>query len=262
VTRLSQMRQDWQVRLHRFFAGPLGPDAKPLEIRESVLDAIEDKVEPVGRGRRVFPYSRIAVRVIETNANKAALTTTFDGLDARVRERLRELRCEVPNELDVRTVVLKKAPHGWMAGQLFAIDCQAETKTAEDEDTPQRPTTLRITVVKGQTSEQTYTFTEPLVSIGRTADPADHTGRVRRNHVAFLETVDGTTETVGRGHARFVFDSGRREYRLFDEGSSNGTVIVRAGVSLRVPHRDPRGVRVHSGDEIHLGRAVLRIDLE
>jgi hypothetical protein len=28
-----------------------------------------------------------------------------------------------------------------------------------------------------------------------------------------------------------------------------------------VPPRDPRGVRVQSGDEVHIGRAVIRVTL-
>ena len=46
---------------------------------------------------------------------------------------------------------------------------------------------------------------------------------------------------------------------MFDEGSSNGTHVIRAGTSIAVPARDPRGVRVRSGDEIQFGRARVRI---
>ena len=83
----------------------------------------------------------------------------------------------------------------------------------------------------------------------------------RRNRVAFLDARDGVTETVGRAHARLRFDAGSRSYRLFDDGSSNGTSIIRDGTTIAVPPRDPRGVRVQSGDEIQVGRALLRIEI-
>ena len=49
------------------------------------------------------------------------------------------------------------------------------------------------------------------------------------------------------------------EYRLFDDGSSNGTAIIRGGETIAVPPRDPRGVRVQSGDEVQVGRAVIKV---
>ena len=64
-----------------------------------------------------------------------------------------------------------------------------------------------VAVLKGAATEGTYTFTEPVISIGRSEDPTDELGRVRRNRVAFLDTVDGVTETVGRAHARLRFDA-------------------------------------------------------
>jgi len=74
--------------------------------------------------------------------------------------------------------------------------------------------------------------------------------------------VDGVTETVGRAHARLRFDRACGAYRLYDEGSSNGTAILRDGDVITVARRDPRGVRVRTGDEIQVGRALLRIDIE
>jgi hypothetical protein len=124
------------------------------------------------------------------------------------------------------------------------------------------PATLRVTVVKGAGAQKVYRFTDPLVCIGRTPDPADELGRVRRNHVVFLDTLDGVTETVGRAHARLQLDSRTREYRIFHEGASNATCIVRNGSTILVPPRDPRGVRIQSGDEVQLGRAVIRVDID
>ena len=76
---------------------------------------------------------------------------------------------------------------------------------------------------------------------------------------AFLEVRDGTTETVARAHARLEFDDDLHAYVLFNESSTNPTFIRRDGRNLRVAPRDPRGVRVQPGDELQLGRAILKV---
>lgn len=255
--RLSHIGKELQSRLKVFFDTSPGPHATPLEICQAVLDDVERKVQPVGRGRRVFPYTRIAVRLCQADADRAGLDAAFTGMDARVRERLRELRCEAPPAIDVRLTLLKKPPAGWPSTQLFAVDYHGDAPAPQP--TSAAPA-LRVTVLKGAAAEESYTFTEPNISIGRTPDPTDALGRVRRNRVAFLDTVDGITETVGRAHARLRRDAKSGDYRLFDEGSSNGTSILRDGATIAVPPRDPRGVRLCSGDEIQVGRAVIKVE--
>ena len=249
-------------RLHttvrRFFESPLGPDAKPLEIREAMLEDVEKQVTPVGGGRRVFPFARLVARVIAPAASRGTCEATFSDFDARVRARLAELRCELPRNLDVRVVVLKKAPAEWETGRIFALDCrQAPEGTAVGTDAP-RPV-LQVTVLAGAATQPAYTVESPMVFVGRGVEPVDQAGRVRRNHVAFAGEADDVAETVGRAHARFTWDPVAGEYRVFDEGSSNGTRVLRGGASISVPARDPRGVRVRSGDEIQFGRARVRI---
>lgn len=253
--RFAQFTRNLQVRLERLFDAPLDADASPIEITQAVADEIERRVQAVGRGRRVFPYARVVVRILGTNGERPALEAAFAGLGDRLRERLAELGCETAGALDVRVVLLKKLPADWTPGRPFAIEYQAGAAARQTTGPP----AMTITILKGAASKKAYTFAEPLVAIGRTADPTDEDGRIRRNRVAFLDTVDGVTETVGRVHAQIRFDSGRGEYRLYDDGSSNGTSVVRDGAAIRVPPRDPRGIRLSSGDEIHVGRAVLRV---
>ncbi len=257
--RLAQIGKTVQSRIRDFFESPLDGAARPLEIVQAILDELERKVLPVGRGRRVFPYTRILVRVGPTAADRPTLQAAFDGLDRRLRERLSELQCETPDTTDVRVSFLKRAPAEWRPGQLFSVECGAEAHitTEPPPETPPRP--VHVTVIKGAAAEEAYTFAQPVISIGRTAEPTDERGRVRRNDVVFLDTADGVTETVGRAHARLELDTKAGDYRIFNEGSSNPTFLVRAGQTIQIPLRDPRGVRVRSGDEIHLGRAVIRV---
>jgi hypothetical protein len=261
--RLADISRTLHARVKQFFDAPLGPDATPLEVSQAVLEAVERKVQPVGRGRRVFPYADVTVRV-GIQGDRPALEAAFAPLRDKIRERLAELRCEFPSALNVKVVLLKKSPAQWAPGQVLAVEFSAVTETAPAPRVSEAvaPPTVHVTVVKGAASKRAYTFTDSLVAIGRTSDPTDELGRVRRNLVAFSDTVDGVTETVGRAHARLKFDPATGAYRLYDDGSSNGTSIAREGSVIHVAPRDPRGVRIQSGDELHIGRAVLRVAID
>jgi hypothetical protein len=256
--RVRALGERLQATVKRFFDSPLGPDAKPLEIREAMLEDVEKQVTPIGGGRRVFPFARLVARIVAPDGGRGTCEATFSDFDARVRARLAELRCEAPPELDVRVVVLRKTPAEWETGRIFTLDYRRAPETATVGAHAPRPV-LQVTVLAGTATQPAYTIESPTVLVGRGVEPVDHAGRVRRNHVAFVEEADAVAETVGRAHARFTWDGAATEYRVFDEGSSNGTHVLRAGASIRVPARDPRGVRVRSGDEIQFGRARIRI---
>ena len=268
-TRLVHMSRDLQSRLKQFFDTPLDASATPLEIGLAVLEDVEQRVEPVGRGQRVFPYTRVSLDILAPDAERARIEAGLQTLEQRIRERLAELRCEPPRALAVEIAWCDEPPAGWNAGQIFAVrysrptgrrTAGAQVGGARETEELTRPEVV-ISVLKGAATDVTYRFREPVISIGRSEDPTDALGRVRRNRVAFLDVVDGITETVGRAHARLRFDASSQDYRLFDDGSSNGTAIMRGGETIAVPARDPRGVRIQSGDEVLVGRAVIRIDL-
>jgi len=247
-----------RARVRSFFDAPLAADAAPLELLHAALDDLERKAQPSGRGSRVFPYTRVVVHVAQRDADRAAIEAVFGRLEERLRERLAEVRCAIPASL-AASVSVTECANG--SAPLLCVECSNEPDTSSrTHATPEVPE-LRVTVVKGQCDRAEYAFTGGVVAIGRGAEPSDAVGRVRRNDVSFLEVRDGVTETVARAHARVAFDAALRAYVLFDESSSNPTYLVRGGRSLRVSPRDPRGVRLQSGDEVQLGRAVLRISV-
>lgn len=262
VTRIAGIGRDLRTRLRTFFDTPIDRDATPLEICQAVLDEVETRIEPAGRGRRVFPYTAMHVRVLAPAGAHAPMAAAFDGFAGRVRERLGELRCDALATPEVELTCVDEAPSGWPPGRVFDVTYTrlAGPQSRPTGDVPPDvPPTLSVTVLKGASTAPTYSFLATTVSIGRSADPTDDLGRLRRNCIAFTDVVDGITETVGRAHARLRFDREHGHYRLYDEGSSNGTAIVRDGEVIVVARRDPRGVRLRSGDEIQVGRALLRV---
>jgi hypothetical protein len=239
-------------RVRSFFDAPPDAGAAPLELLQATLDELETKVQPSGRGARVFPYTRIAVTVTQPSADRAAIEAVFGQLEARLRERLREVRCEIPTTLIASVSVTDGIAE---EGKVLRVMCSNDGDGAGTRNVPE----LRLRVMKGGSDRADYTFTGGVVSIGRGALPADALGRVRRNDVAFGDARDGVTETVARAHARLEFDPVSRGYLLFNESSTNPTFLLRGGRSLGVAARDRRGVRVVSGDEIQLGRAIVQV---
>lgn len=258
--RLRHIGRDLQAKLREFFENPLDTAATPLELLQAAVDELERRIQPAGRGRKTFPYNRVVVRIAQHDADEAAVHAVFRDLGTRLRDRLAELNCEAPESMD--TLVVLEPPPAEAAPAAVRVECfdDAEAGRTAPAGLSKRPA-LRITVIKGQCTEAEYLFDEPVIAIGRTAEPADALGLVRYNHVAFLEARDGVNETVGRGHARLQFDAASGYYVLFNESGSNPTSIVRGGRMIRVAPRDPRGVRVQSGDEVRLGRAVLKVTL-
>jgi hypothetical protein len=259
TARLWEMGRELQARVKNFFDGPLDPAASPLELLQATLAALEEKVQPAGRGARIFPYNRILVRIAQPSGDRDAITAVFRQLDERLRDRLRELRCDAPASLatDVSVIADAEAP-------LLSVECFQEEviqPSPSVETVTSKPTTVAIAVLKGTCEQPEYSFTEPTIAIGRTPDPVDALGNIRRNLVVFVEARDGISETVARAHARLQRNPDTGEYHLFNEASSNPTVLLRGGRSIRVPPRDPRGLRVQSGDEVQLGRALIRLTI-
>ena len=260
TAKLWDMGRELHARVKNFFDGPLDPDASPLELLQVTLDTLEHKVQPAGRGTRVFPYNRIAVRITQPAADRDAIAAVFRQLEPRLRERLRELRCELPGAVQMEVSVETDG-----AQPTLRVECFQDETVSPADPVPapsMQAAGLSIAVLKGECERSEYAFTESTIAIGRTPEPVDAHGNIRRNHVAFVDTRDGISETVARAHARLQRDPETGAYHLFNEASSNPTVILRAGRSIRVPARDPRGLRVQSGDEVQLGRAVIRLTID
>jgi hypothetical protein len=119
---------------------------------------------------------------------------------------------------------------------------------------------LGLAIVRGVAAEPSYSFTQSRIDLGRCADVRDSRQRlVRNNHVAFLDTADLINQSVSRQHAHIVLAGDA--YRLHDDRSAQGTSVLRQGTTVPVPP-GTRGVRLQSGDEIVLGQARVRVELE
>jgi hypothetical protein len=260
VDRAKQLSRTMAGRLRRAVDPPLAPDAAPLEIRHFIVEAIEARVQPTGGGRRRLPDSLVEVKIVAADpAGQRALRSTLVDLQSAVLARLKELSCEVPAGFAVHVAYLKRAPAGWPADQLLAIDYSQPGAAASVP--PSGTPALTLTVVRGSAAQPAFTFTVPIVRVGRSPAPHDDRGRARRNDVAFLEDGNDESMTVTRGHCEIRYNRAGGGYRIFDERSANGTRIVRGGEVIEVPAGDPIGVAIMDGDELQFGNAAVRVSI-
>jgi len=142
-----------------------------------------------------------------------------------------------------------------------------ETETEKKRSKLPARRAAKLTVMEGKANVRDLPLEKKRVNIGRTVTVYRNEGLSRRNDLAFSEETD-INRTVSREHAHVEYDDADGYYRIYNdrwykrnekgEGSC-GIWIVRDGLSQEV-HRNERGTRLEPGDEIHLGKAVLRFN--
>lgn len=248
----------------RRWSRPWETGSEPLEVRRALLEEVERQVVAVGGGRRVFPFQRLEVYLLAPSEERARWEAILqEGWDLRkeIQEHLESLGARVPPGLSVAVQVVEQGGPEFGERRFRVIYHRGDSAAAAPEKLSSPRPALDLTVLHGKAGQQVYTLTAERVCLGRLAEVVDAEGRVsRRNDVAFLDT-EGTNQTVSRAHARIAWDEEAQAFRLRDEQSAAGTRILREGRQIEVSGHDRRGVRLHSGDEIYLGRACVKVRL-
>lgn len=226
-----------------------------VTLHHAILESVEEQVQVLARGRRVFPFPRVELTLVAAEEARRNLLAAAFGEDQRlerdIREALEAAGCQIPRSFAVE--ILTSAT----GDQPFFIDYQREPAKAAEPvaETPAG----RLIVVKGKAACEEYVLDKSRINIGRMAELTDSEHRVvRRNDVVFEENADEANGTVSRQHAHIRREEG--QYRVADDGSEFGTSIFREGRSIEVPKGNRRGERLRAGDEIYLGRACLRFE--
>ena len=237
-------------------------DREPLEVMHRVVDAIEEEVRPAGRGAHVFPFNRIKVFVVAiTRDARARFEAVFNGdpsLRARILERLESAGCDV-SDLVVKVVYVTEAREDWPHPDRHLEFDRVTSAAPAPQPAPAAPTRIRLIVVAGVAEQPQYSFALPRIDLGRCAEIRDRRNHlIRTNHVAFTDSDTRPNRSVSRRHAHIDYAADVRQYRVYDDRSEQGTGILRSGKTIAVPS-GARGVRLHSGDEIVLGEARVRV---
>jgi pSer/pThr/pTyr-binding forkhead associated (FHA) protein len=260
-----ELAQTLVEKINRVINPPLSSDARPLDLQQAILEAIEARTQPAGGGRRQMPDGYVGVRIVAKDpAEERAMRAALDGIRELAATRLRELQCRVPQSFRIDVAYVRRRPASWTPDQPLAIEFEAAAPApagAGPQPADAAQPDLILTIVRGRASADSYTLREPAVRVGRSEAPVDDRGRARLNHVAFTEDDDAHSRTVGRGHCEIRYDRAGGEYRIFDERSANGTRIVRDGHVIEVPAQDPFGIAIRSGDELQFGTAAARVEI-
>lgn len=235
---------------------------EPLETLHGIVEAVEARLEPAGRGTHVFPFNKIKVSIAagsrDARARFAAVLEGDRQLQERILDRLRDAGC-VTKGLQVSVSYVARPAADWARPEFhveFDRVAIAEPPTAQDATVD-----IRITVTHGSAEKPAYTFSIPRINIGRCAEVRDSRQRlIRTNHVAFTDGNGATNETVSRCHAHIDYIDTSADYRISDDGSAQGTSVLRHGKTIGVPSGS-RGIRLQTGDEIVLGDARLRVKI-
>ena len=260
-----------EEKVRKLIEGLFGKEAarEPLEIRRAILGEIEEKIEPVGRAGRAFPFSHLRVRLFASDAQRRAIFKAVFVQDRRLENHIVELlkrsRAHLPPNLQIGVNLEKRvARTGEAEAQDFRIDYQSEAPKAQPKlEVTQVLPQVELTMLRGHATKKTYRFAKSRINLGRLAEVLDdHYRVVRRNDLVFQEGGDDTDQTVSREHAHISFNEKPGEFRLYDDGSAYGTRILRDGQTIEVQASNRRGAKLHPGDEIFLGQACIRFDIQ
>ncbi len=244
-----------------FGANRLSKDAPELaEIRLAVLDAAKAKSHRAS-GKNVFPYNLVRIELRGVPEEQASV---FGGeflsnyFAEELKTSLARSSYRFPGDLQVEvhtTPVLPLEGEQWLS-----VETRMQPKQAAQPALPARRP-AKLTVIHGIANRPDISLEKARTNIGRTAEVYRGSGPSRRNDLAFTEENE-INRSVSREHAHILYSQKTGDYRIFNDRSYKGDAncglwIVRDGLSQPV-HRGTRGTLLKSGDEIHLGSAVLR----
>jgi hypothetical protein len=235
-------------------------DATMLDLRAAVIEHVERSVVAAGRGTRVLPGPIVVVQVLPAGFKDArALGAVMDDLRGVLIDRLDAMRCVVPPQFQVQIKTVSRRPAGWDADQRFGVTFEkARSLRGRGADIAE-PLGLRLAVSRGSAQKKVFDLLLPVIRVGRTRFPTDAKGHVRTNDIAFADDGSARSRSVGRGHAEIRFMPDTQTYRVFDQGSANGTRVLRRGRLSEVAPNDPVGISIQPGDELHFGKAIVRV---
>jgi len=246
------------------FDAALAPNDAPelAEIRLAVIEEIRKKGQRVG-GRIMFPFNVVRVLVRGAGDEESALlkSSFVKGyFEQEIRKSLGRAAYQFPDDLAVEFETAKESPGARQPWFTVAV----ESRPSKEATAPTRRT-ARLVVVRGKAAAGEILLSKERTNIGRGVEVYRADGPSRRNDLAFTEE----NATVSREHAHILYSKKTGEYRLFNDrwyshgkkGEGDcGLWIIRDGLSADV-HRNARGVKLETGDEIQLGQAIVRFQM-
>jgi len=242
----------------------MGESPEVAEIRIAVLDEVKKKIQCAG-GHALFPYNVVRIQIRAAADEGAVFERDFFRrfFDEELRKGLSKEACRFPEDLRVEIRATSEE------GKWLRVETLAEDIALPPDEAPRARKAARLVVAARTANKAEIPLQKARTNIGRLGDVYKSEGLSRRNDLAFAED-NPINRTVSREHAHIVHDKKTGEYRLFNDRwykrgnkakNNCGLWIVRDGMGQEV-HRDTRGTRLLPGDEIHLGKAVVKFQIK
>jgi hypothetical protein len=242
-----------------------GAGPAPLELVDLAVDEIASHVQPSGRGRYAFPFTRVTVTFVaptpEVRAGFDAICVGPPSIGERVTRRLISRGCDNA-EVEVETAFATAPRESWKRPEFHVALARMTRQKPAPAAPPDPAVRVNILVTHGTAEPGAYTFTNFPIAIGRGTDVRDSQHQlIRLNHVVFTEGGDDVNQTVSRRHARIELDGTTKRPRIIDDNSAQGTVVIRQGKGINVP-RGSRGLGLQHDDEVVVGQGRLKIGID
>jgi hypothetical protein len=251
------------------FDATMAPKDAPelAEIRLAVLEQILKKGQRAA-GKIVFPYNLVRIHIRGASDDESAfLKSEFlkGYFEQEIRKSLDRSNYRFPDDLEVEfssTGELPKAKESWLL-------VETESRPRKDPAAAPARRTAKLIVLRGVATPPEILLNKERINIGRTVEVYRAQGPSRRNDLAFTQENDINC-SVSREHAHILYFKKTGEYRLYNDhwykqgkkgAETCGLWIIRDGLSQEVP-RSARGVKLKPGDEIQLGRALVKFQVK
>ena len=260
MSRLQQIEQRIDQALRTLLRASSPEQRREIiEVHRAILEEIASRVDSLPRGKRGFGYSNIQVQILaEPNRRRSYEKVFIDGaaLERDIRSHFDDDSVEYPASLKVQIELVDDLPPDLKAHG-FDVTCS----NSQTGDLSVQPVQIRLTLLTGDAEQGDYIFSKERINIGRLSEVLDGQLRpIRRSHVALRDEASGVNATVSRSHAHIEFDSEASRFRLFDDGSAQGTTLFRDGSLIAVPKGASKGVLLLDNDEIIVGRVHIRFE--
>ena len=104
--------------------------------------------------------------------------------------------------------------------------CEKAEPVAAAAAALRRRAAMRLVALNGAPSIAPFLLERAHVNLGRESEVVDSLGRaIRRNDLFFPEDTHEANGSVSRSHAHIRFDGSSGEWRIYDDGSSLGTIL-------------------------------------
>lgn len=263
MSRLHDFERLVDNKLRGLFRGsaPQGEKRELIEVHRAILDEVARHIESLPRGRRVFSFPHLTVKVLlpEPSRRRSYEVALLEAgaLAHDIEGRLTDEHVELPEKFRAEVELVEELPAD-VAARGFDISYQADEPPERRTVTPG----VWMKILTGKAECEEYSFRKTRINLGRLTDVVDARQQlIRRNDVAFAESPEPPNPSVSRTHAHIELDCDTGHFRLFDDRSAQGTTVLRDGGIIRVPKGPSKGVQLRAGDEIVLGQARLTFDI-